>query len=67
MNISLSMVLMAQQILFVFVEVTLNRKIIFILHCPEYYEARQTLFDNIQSINEMLLKQSEFSLTQSLL
>ena len=35
----------------------------FFLHCPEYFEARQTLFDNIQSIDKMLLSQNEFSLT----
>ena len=35
----------------------------FFLHCPEYYEARQTLFDNIQSIDKMLLSQNESSLT----
>ena len=33
------------------------------LHCPEYREARQTLFDNIQSINKMLLSQNKSSLT----
>ena len=35
----------------------------FFLHCPEYSEARQTLFDNIQSIDKMLLSQNESSLT----
>ena len=30
----------------------------FFLHCPEYCEARQTLFDNIQSIDKMLLSQN---------
>ena len=35
----------------------------FFLHCSEYFEARQTLFDNIQSIDKMLLSQNEFSLT----
>ena len=33
------------------------------LHCPEYCEAKQTLFDNIQSINKMLLSQNKSSLT----
>ena len=35
----------------------------FFLHCPEYCEARQTLFDNIQGIDKMLLSQNESSLT----
>ena len=35
----------------------------FFLHCPEYCEGRQTLFDNIQSIDKMLLSQNESSLT----
>ena len=35
----------------------------FFLHCPEYCEGRQTLFDNIQSIDKMLLSQNEPSLT----
>ena len=35
----------------------------FFLHCPEYSEARQTLFDNIQSIDKMLLSQNKSSLT----
>ena len=39
----------------------------FFLHCPEYFEARQTLFGNIQSIDKMLLSQNESSLTHSLL
>ena len=39
----------------------------FFLHCPEYCEARQTLFDNIQSINKMLLNQKESSLNHLLL
>ena len=39
----------------------------FFLHCPEYYEARQTLFDNIQSIDKMLLSKNEPSLTHLLL
>ena len=39
----------------------------FFLHCPEYFEARQTLFDNIQSIDKMLLSQNESSLTHLLL
>ena len=38
----------------------------FFLHCPEYCEARQTLFDNIQSIDKMLLSQNESSLTRLL-
>ena len=33
------------------------------LHCPEYCEARPALFDNIQSIDKMLLSQNESSLT----
>ena len=39
----------------------------FFLHCPEYCEARQPLFDNIQSIDKMLLSQNESSLTHLLL
>ena len=39
----------------------------FFLHCPEYYEARQTLFDNIQGIDKMLLSKNEPSLTHLLL
>ena len=39
----------------------------FFLHCPEYFEARQTLFDNIQSIDKMLLSKNEPSLTHLLL
>ena len=39
----------------------------FFLHCPEYCEARQILFGNIQSIDKMLLSQSEPSLTHLLL
>ena len=35
----------------------------FFLHCPDYCEERKTLFDNIQSIEKMLLNQSESSLT----
>ena len=35
----------------------------FFLHCPEYCEARQTLFGNIQSIDKMLLSQNGSSLT----
>ena len=33
------------------------------LHCSEYCEARQTLFDNIQSINKMFLSQNKSLLT----
>ena len=39
----------------------------FFLHCPEYCEARETLFDNIQCIGQMLLSQNESSLTHLLL
>ena len=39
----------------------------FFLHCSEYCETRQTLFDNIQSIDKMLLSQKESSLTHLLL
>ena len=39
----------------------------FFLHCPEYCEARQTLLDNIQSIDKMLLSQNVSSLTHLLL
>ena len=35
----------------------------FFLHCPEYFEARKTLFDSIQSIDNMLLSQNKSSLT----
>ena len=33
----------------------------FLLHCPDHCEAKQTLFDNIQSIDKTLLSQSESS------
>ena len=39
----------------------------FFLHHPENCEARQTLFENIQSIDKMLLSQNESSLTHLLL
>ena len=39
----------------------------FFHHCPEYCEATQTLFDNIQNIDKMLLSQNESSLTHLLL
>ena len=39
----------------------------FFHHCPEYCEARQTLLDNIQSIDKMLLSQNVSSLTHLLL
>ena len=39
----------------------------FFLHWPEYCEARQTFFDNIQSVHKMLLRQNESSLTHLLL
>ena len=39
----------------------------FFLHCPEYCAARRTLFDNIQSIDKMLLSQNESLLTYLLL
>ena len=39
----------------------------FFLHCPKYCEARPALFDNIQSIDKMLLSQNESSLTHLLL
>ena len=39
----------------------------FFHHCPEYCEARQTPFHNIQSIDKMLLSQNESSLTHLLL
>ena len=39
----------------------------FSFHCPEYCEARQNLFDDIQSIDKMLLSQNESSLTHSFL
>ena len=35
----------------------------FFRHCPEYCEAKQTLFGNIQNIDKMLLSQNESSLT----
>ena len=38
----------------------------FFLQCPEYCEARETLFDNIQSINKMLLSIKKSSLTNLL-
>ena len=47
---------MTQQIPFVSVEVNLESINHFFLHCPEYCEARQTLFANIQSIDKILLK-----------
>ena len=37
----------------------------FFLHCPEYYEARQT-FDNIQSIDKVLLIQNKSLLSHLL-
>ena len=39
----------------------------FFLHCPDYCEASQNLFDKIQSIDKMLLSQSESSLTTPML
>ena len=36
----------------------------FFLHCPDYCEARQNLFGNIQSIDKMLLIQNKSWLTQ---
>ena len=39
----------------------------FFLHCPEYYEARKTLFGNIQNIDKILLSPNESSLTHLLL
>ena len=39
----------------------------FFLHCPEYCEARQPLFDKIQSIDKILLSQNKSSLTHLLL
>ena len=39
----------------------------FFPQCPEHCEGRQTLFDNIQSIDKMLLSQNESSLTHLLL
>ena len=39
----------------------------FFLHCPEHCEARQTLFDNIQRIDKMLLSQNESLSTHLLL
>ena len=38
----------------------------FFRYCPEYCEARQTFFDNIQSIDKMLLSQNKPSLTHLL-
>ena len=38
----------------------------FFVYCPEYCEARHTLFDNIQSIDKMLFSQNESSLTNLL-
>ena len=35
----------------------------FFLQCPEQCKTRQTLFDNIQNIDKMLLSQNESSLT----
>ena len=35
-------------------------------HCPEYCEARQTFFDNSQSIDKTLLSQNESSLNRLL-
>ena len=39
----------------------------FFLHWPEYCEARQTLSNNIQSIDKMLLSPNESSLTHLIL
>ena len=39
----------------------------FFLYCPEYCEASQTLFNNIQNIDKMLLSKNESSLTHLLL
>ena len=39
----------------------------FCLHCPEYCEARQTFFDNIERIDEIILSQNEYLLTHLLL
>ena len=39
----------------------------FFLHFPEHLQARETLFDNIQSIDKMLLSQNGSSLTHLLL
>ena len=39
----------------------------FLLHCHQYCEARQTLSDNIQKIDKMMLSQNESSLTHLLL
>ena len=36
------------------------------LHCPEYCETRQTLFDSIESIDKVLLSQNESLLTHLL-
>ena len=44
-------------------EVTFETINHFFLHCTEYCEASQTLFDNIQNIDKMLLSQNESSLT----
>ena len=38
----------------------------FFLHCPEYCEARQILFDDILSTDKMLLGQNKSSLTHLL-
>ena len=38
----------------------------FFLHCPEYCEVRQTLYEKIQSIDKMLLNQNQSSLTHLL-
>ena len=48
-------------------EVTFETINHFFLHCTEYCEASQTLFDNIQNIDKMLLSQNESSLTRFLL
>ena len=39
----------------------------FLPYCPEYCEARQSLIDNIQSIDKMLLSQNKSSLAHLLL
>ena len=56
MSASLSIILLTQQIPFVSVEVNIESINYFFLHCREYCEARQTLFDNIQSIDKIVLK-----------
>ena len=38
----------------------------FFFYCPEYCEARKTLFDTIQSIDKTLLSHNESSLTHLL-